>query len=82
MSTNKIKAYTAYYEMYDNMNDWNYIGQHAVDFSNTDILMSPSLVGMASVTFRPFASASGSLNSAYLTLNGKYVGRQYYDNTP
>jgi len=81
LSTNKIKAYTAYYEMYDNMNDWNYIGQHAVDFSNTDILMSPSLVGMASVTFRPFASASGSLNSAYLTLNGKYVGRQYYDNT-
>ena len=81
LSTNKIKAYTAYYEMYDNMNDWNYLGQHAVDFSNTDILMSPSVVGMSSVTFRPFVSASGSLNSAYLTWNGKYVGRQYYDNT-
>ena len=81
LSTNKIKAYTAYYEMYDNMNDWNYLGQHTVDFRNTDILMSPSLVGMASVTFRPFASAVGSLSSAYLTWNGKYVGRQYYDNT-
>ena len=67
--------------MYDNMNDWNYLGQHTVDFVGTDILMSPSLVGMASVTFRPFASASGSLNSASMTWNGKYVGKQYYDNT-
>ena len=67
--------------MYDNMNDWNYLGQHMVDYENTDILMSPSLVGMASVTFRPFASSAGSLNSVYLTWNGKYVGRQYFDNT-
>ena len=81
LSTNKIKSYTAYYEMYDNMNDWNYLGQHQVSFENTDILMSPSVVGMANVTFRPFASSSGSWNSAYLSLNGKYVGRQYYDNT-
>ena len=81
LSTNKIRAYTAYYEMYDNMNDWNYLGQHQVEFENTDILMSPSLVGMANVTFRPFTSARNSLNSAYLALNGKYVGKQYYDNT-
>ena len=81
LSTNKIRSYTAYYEMYDNMNDWNYLGQHKVDFENTDILMSPSLVGMASVTFRPFAECSGSLKSAYASLNGKYVGRQFYDNT-
>ena len=81
LSTNKIREYTAYYEMYDNMNDWNYLGQHKVDFENTDILMSPSVVGMATMTFRPFASSSGSLKSAYATLNGKYVGRQYYDNT-
>ena len=81
LSTNKIRSYTAYYEMYDNMNDWNYLGQHNVDFENTDILMSPSLVGMASVTFRPFAYSTGSLKSAYASLTGKYVGRQYYDNT-
>ena len=81
LSTNKIRSYTAYYEMYDNMNDWNYMGQHQVDFENTDILMSPSLVGMADVTFRPFVYAGNSLNSVYLSLNGKYVGKQYYDNT-
>ena len=81
LSVNKIKSYTAYYEMYDNMNDWNYLGQHQVSFENTDILMSPSVVGMANVTFRPFATSSGSCNSIYLSVNGKYVGKQYYDNT-
>ena len=81
LSTNKIRNYTAYYEMYDNMNDWNYLGQHEVEFNNTDILMSPSVVGMAGLTFRPFVSSAGSLNSAYVSLTGKYVGRQYYDNT-
>ena len=81
LSTNKIRNFTAYYEMYDNMNDWNYIGQHEVDFENTDILMSPSVVGMAGVTFRPFAGASSSLKSLYASFDGKYVGRQYYDNT-
>ena len=81
LSDNKIRRYTAYYEKYDNMNDWNYLGQHQVDFENTDILMSPSLVGMANVTFKPFALADGSWKSIYLSLNGKYVGKQYYDNT-
>jgi len=81
LSTNKIKKYTAYYEMYDNSTDWNYLGQHKVDFSNTDILMSPSIVGMAGVTFRPLSALSGPFNSLYLSLDGKYVGRQYYDNT-
>ena len=81
LSTNKIKSYTAYYEMYDNMNDWNYLGQHQVSFENTDILMSPSVVGMANVTLWPFATSSGSWNSTYLSVNGKYVGKQYYDNT-
>ena len=72
LSTNKIRTYTAYYEMYDNMNDWNYMGQKQVTFDNTDILMSPSVVGMASLTF-------GS--DPYATITGKYVGKQYYDNT-
>ena len=81
LSTNKIRHYSAYYEMYDNEADWNYLGQHKVDFENTDILMSPSIVGMAAVTVRPFAGFSNSLKSAYARLSGKYVGRQYYDNT-
>lgn len=85
LSQNKIKDYTAYYEKYDNMNDWNYLGQKEVFFETTDILMSPSMVGMAYATFRPFAGGSAglyrSLKPLYLTWNGKYVGKQYYDNT-
>ena len=81
LSTNKISNYTAYYEMYDNMNDWNYLGQHHVDYEDADILMSPSLVGMADLTFRPFPSIINSLSSLYVSFMGKYVGRQYYDNT-
>lgn len=81
LSTNRIKEYTAYYEMYDNMNDWNYLGQHQVDYKNTDILMSPSVVGAVNLTFRPFIASSKSWNKAYVTMNGKYVGKQYYDNT-
>ena len=81
LSTNKIRSHTAYYEMYDNMNSWNYLGQHKVKFENTDILMSPSVVGMTSVTFTPFAERTNSLKSAYASLNCKYVGKQYYDNT-
>lgn len=81
LSTNKILDYTAYYEMYDNMNDWNYLGQKELYFESTDILMSPSLVGAAHVTFKPFARSAKSLKSAYVTLKGKYVGKQYYDNT-
>ena len=81
LSTNKIREYTAYYDIYDNDVDWNYLGQKAVQFSNTDILMSPSLVGAANLKFTPFASMSGSLSSAYVSVGGKFVGRQYYDNT-
>ena len=33
------------------------------------------------MTVRPFANASGSARSAYVSWNGKYVGKQFYDNT-
>ena len=81
LSTNKIREYTAYYDIYDNDSDWNYLGQKQVQFTNTDILMSPSIVGVANLKFTPFASKSNSLRSAYVSIGGKYVGRQYYDNT-
>ena len=81
LSTNKIRSYVAYYDIYDNDQNWNYLGQKKVEFNMTDILMSPSIVGAADVTFRPFASKNTSLSSAYLKMACKYVGKQYYDNT-
>ena len=48
----------------------------------TTMLMSPSLIGMAQVSVSPFAKcARGSLKTTTLSLNGKYVGSQYWDNT-
>jgi TonB dependent receptor. len=40
----------------------------------TDLSFSPSVVGAAIATFRPF-------NGAKLQIIGKYVGKQYCDNT-
>ena len=42
--------------------------------SNTDLALSPSVVGAAIATFSPFKNAK-------LQLIGKYVGKQYADNT-
>jgi iron complex outermembrane receptor protein len=57
-------------------------GQTAVEFGKTDMLMSPSVIGMLQLSFQPFAAtASNSLKSTTLSINGKYVGRQYMDNT-
>lgn len=57
-------------------------GQTAVEFGKTDMLMSPSIIGMLQLSFQPFAAtASNSLKSTTLSINGKYVGRQYMDNT-
>ena len=81
LSTNKIRSYVAYYDIYDNDQNWNYLGQKKVEFNKTDILMSPSIVGATDVAFRPFASKNTSLSSAYLKMACKYVGKQYYDNT-
>lgn len=74
LSRNKIKKYTAWTDMYDNDNDWNPLPQKSSFFEMTDLSFSPGATGMAMVSFFPSASSS-------LSLNGKYVGKQYYDNT-
>lgn len=73
LSTNKITHFIGYFDRIDS--DWNYLdGQERIDFGETDILMSPSLIGMLQFTFRPFKQTT-------ISLNGKYVGEQYIDNT-
>jgi iron complex outermembrane recepter protein len=67
-SKNKIKDYTAFYDDYDNG------GQKSTIYKESDISFSPSVVGGASVTFIP-------VKNWELSLLGKYVGKQYLDNT-
>lgn len=74
LSRNMIKGYTAWVDLYDNDTDWNPLPQKSLYFSKTNLSFSPEAVGMAMVSFFPTGSSS-------ISLNGKYVGKQYYDNT-
>ena len=68
LSENKIRNFTEYIDDYDN-------GGQQVKFSkNTDISFSPSIVGSLSVNYMP-------VKSMEINFIGKYVDRQYLDNT-
>ncbi len=67
-SENKIKNFTEYLDDYDNG------GQQTKFYSKTDISFSPSIVAGATLNVRP-------IKNAEIDLIGKYVGRQYLDNT-
>lgn len=68
LSRNKVKNFTEYYDDYDNG------GQKTVFHPNSDIAFSPSVVGGAGIEIKPVKNAT-------IALNGKYVGRQYLDNS-
>lgn len=72
LSTNKIKDYTAYYDVYDE--NWNFVKQDSENLGKTDISFSPNVTGSGILSFIPFRNFT-------LSLTGKYVGKQYYDNT-
>ncbi len=78
LSINEIKGYTSYVEVWDGE-----AGQtKAFNYGNTRMMMSPSAVGMLSLAVSPWRStASGSLKTTTLAVDGKYVGRQFIDNT-
>ena len=72
ISKNIIKDYTAYYDLYTP--DYDYVGQESEHYDETDISFSPNIIGMGSLTYTPIKNLS-------FNLMGKYVGKQYYDNT-
>lgn len=72
ISRNKIRNYTAYYNVYDE--NWSFIEQKAENFASTNISYSPSLVGSFSVVYTPASIWR-------FNLTGKYVCKQYLDNT-
>lgn len=74
LSQNKIKDYTAYYDLYDDLDNYNWKGQTSENLGTTQISFSPDVVGMASIGYTP----TRSLN---FNLMGKYVSKQYLDNT-
>jgi iron complex outermembrane receptor protein len=68
LSRNKIKAFTEYTDNYDTN------AQNAVERKNTDIAFSPSVVGGTQLLFFPAKQWE-------VGLLGKYVGKQYMDNS-
>ncbi len=67
-SENKVKDFTEYIDDYDNG------GQLTNIYKKTSIAFSPSVVSAISINIIPFKNSE-------LTLMGKYVDRQYLDNT-
>lgn len=74
LSKNKLKNYTAWVDTYDNDTDWNPESQTAVFYKKSNLTLSPEIIGMAMVTVNPIKTMS-------LSLTGKYVGKQYMDNS-
>jgi iron complex outermembrane receptor protein len=68
LSENKVLNFTEYYDDYDAG------GQKSVAYEKTDISFSPAVVGGAQLQFNPARGLE-------LGVIGKYVGRQYLDNT-
>lgn len=78
LSVNRIKDYTSYVEVWDG----DPYETKAFNYGKSEILLSPSVVGMAKVGVTPWKnSGRGSLRTTTLSVDGKYVGRQYLDNT-
>jgi iron complex outermembrane recepter protein len=68
VSRNKINNFTEYYDDYDDG------GQKSNFFSSPDIAFSPSVTGGFNIGIAPFKNAA-------INLLGKYISRQYLDNT-
>ena len=73
-STNKIKNYVAWFDHYDNQDYTTWEGQISKEYGITNISFSPNVISAASATWQPFSSF-------YINLMGKYVSKQYMDNT-
>ena len=68
LSMNQIADYTSYVP-YD-----DYSGTVPINYGKTTMLMSPSTIGMLQLTFMPLTDFS-------ISMDGKYVGKQYLDNS-
>lgn len=71
VSRNKILNYHQYIDLYDNQDDWNWVGQDSV-VGTTTIAFSPTCTAMSLFTFDTHFTA---------TVQTQVVSRQFLDNT-
>ena len=74
LSENRIKDYVYFVDTYDNATDWNPLPQTRVEAGTVDMLMSPSAIAALGLAVTPGRRWK-------LSMDGKYVGSQYWDNT-
>jgi len=72
ISRNKIPVFEEFSDVFDS--NWEWIGTESRIYKNTDIAFSPSIIAGSMFSFEAF-------NDFVVTLNSKYVGRQFIDNT-
>ena len=73
-SKNKLKNYTLYTDTYDNASDWNSVAQTKTYLKSSSLTLSPEIIGMGIIKTTP-------LKEFEIALSGKYVGKQYLDNS-
>jgi len=73
-SRNKALDYTAWYETYDNSNDWGDAPQLSRYFKEASLPFSPEAMGAFRVIWKP-------LDALSVALTKKWVSRQYITNT-
>lgn len=75
-SQNKIKEFTEY------VDNWDTGEQIALNYSNTDIAFSPSLIAGGEIRYSPLdRTKEGKGQELSVSFLPKYVGKQYIDNT-
>ena len=72
LSRNKILSYHQYIDVYDNQEDWNWVGQDSV-VGTTTIAFSPSVTASSLFTF--------DVAGFTATVQTQFVSRQFLDNT-
>lgn len=76
-SLNRVKAFSEFVDVYnDDFGD--YLGQDEITHTNTELAFSPNLVGALGLTYDLLKKEKHRVTA---NLSGKYVGRQYLDNT-
>lgn len=71
-SRNRIRQFTQYTDQYDA--DWNFTGQKEEVLNDRVLSFSPSVAAASSITWKPVKGLA-------LSVNSRYTGRQYIDNT-
>ena len=72
VSRNKILNYHQYIDLYDDQDNWNWVGQDSI-VGTTTIAFSPSITAMSLFTF--------DISGFTATIQTNVVGKQYLDNT-